>query len=298
MGTPAPAVPTLAALTSQHDVGLVITQPDRPKGRSKRPAASEVKEYATSAGLTILQPDSPEDLKEAVESQGMFDAGVVVAYGRLLSPGILNLPRMGMLNVHFSLLPRWRGAAPVSRALMAGDTMTGVTIIEMDEGLDTGAVLTAQALDIANDVDAGALTSHLADMGASLMLGSLPSFLNDSVRPVAQSDEGATYASKITAQDRPLNINVQADAFVNQVRGLSPSPGATIEIDGQQHKVLKAKVSAYRAHSGSWDLIEGSVVIGVRDGSVEIVTLQPSGRNTQSGPDWARGRRATSGRVG
>jgi methionyl-tRNA formyltransferase len=153
-------------------------------------------------------------------------------------------------------------------------------------------------VDIGDRVDAGELTTRLAEMGARLMMDTLPSYLNDSLRPVSQSDEGSTYASKITAQDRPINIDATPDVFVNHVRGLSPIPGATVAIDGKHHKVLKARVSARWAQPGVWALIEGAVVVGVKDGSVEIETLQPPGKKPQSARDWVRGRRIESGRVG
>jgi len=298
LGTPEAAVPTLSALVDTHEVGLVVTQPDRPKGRSGRPVPSEIKKFADSAGLTIIQPGSPEELNDGLGSYGPYDVGVVVAYGRLLQPEILAIPPLGMLNVHFSLLPRWRGAAPVSRALMAGDTMTGVTVIQMDVGLDTGPVLTAQAIDIDSEADLGSLTNGLAGVGARLLIDTLPRYLNGSLHPVDQSDEGMTYASKITAKDRLLNVDATPEEFINQVRGLSPGPGATIGIDGQSHKILKARAADQEVAIGTWEAIEGKFVIGLRGGALEVVVLHPPGRNPQSGPDWVRGRRVVSGSVG
>ena len=290
-------MPSLAALTDSEDVGLVVTQPDRPKGRSGRPAPPKIKEFALSIGLDVIQPDSSEALKEGLESHGPFEVGVVVAYGRLLSPEVLVLPSRGMLNVHFSLLPRWRGAAPVGRALMQGDTMTGVTIIQLDEGLDTGPVLTAQALDIDPDDDLGALTERLANMGARLLIDSLPKYLKGSLRAVEQSDDGMTYAAKITSEDRALNVDTTPEVFLNHVRSLSPKPGATIGIDDSPHKILQVKISSHQMTAGSWAVVGGSVVIGVKGGTVEVVSLQPPGKNPQSGAEWARGRRVDAGRV-
>jgi len=291
-------VPTLSALIDTYEVGLVVTQPDRPKGRSGRPAPSEIKQFAGSGGLKVIQPASSEELNEEVGLRGPFDVGVVVAYGRLLRPEVLAIPVHGMLNVHFSLLPRWRGAAPVSRALMAGDTMTGVTIIQMDEGLDTGPVLTAQAIDIDSEADLDSLTRGLARMGARLLVDTLPAFLSGSLHPVGQSEEGLTYASKITAKDRILNVDTTPEVFINQVRGLSPNPGANIGIDGQPHKILQAGATDQEVAIGTWALIDGTLVIGVLGGAVEVGVLQPPGRNPQSGPDWVRGRRVVSGIVG
>lgn len=298
LGTPEAAVPTLDALSDGHDVGLVVTQPDRPKGRSGRPTPPKIKEFAISTGLTVVQPGSAEALSGALQSHGPFDIGVVVAYGRILRSDVLAMPRQGMINVHFSLLPRWRGAAPVARALMAGDTMTGVTIIKLDEGLDTGPVLTAQALDIDLEVDLGTLTERLAKMGASLLIRALPEFLDGVLRPVEQSDDGMTYAAKITSEDRSLSVEATPEVFLNHVRGLSPRPGAIIDIDGRPHKILQATTSSRHVKAGSWVSTDGAVVIGVKGGAVEVVLLQPPGKTPQLGPDWARGRRVNTGRVG
>ena len=298
MGTPEAAVPTLDALSDEHDVGLVVTQPDRPKGRSGRPTPPKIKEFAISTGLTVVQPGSAEALSGALQSHGPFDIGVVVAYGRILRSDVLAIPGQGMINVHFSLLPRWRGAAPVARALMAGDTMTGVTIIKLDEGLDTGPVLTAQALDIDLDVDLGTLTERLAKMGAGLLIRVLPEFLDGVLRPVEQSDDGMTYAAKVTSGDRSLSVEAPPEVFLNHVRGLSPRPGAIIDIDGRPHKILQATTSSRHVKAGSWVSTDGAVVIGVKGGAVEVVLLQPPGKTPQLGPDWARGRRVNTGRVG
>jgi methionyl-tRNA formyltransferase len=298
LGTPEAAVPTLDALSDEHDVGLVVTQPDRPKGRSGRPTPPKIKEFAISTGLTVVQPGSAEALSGALQSHGPFDIGVVVAYGRILRSDVLAIPRQGMINVHFSLLPRWRGAAPVARALMAGDTMTGVTIIKLDEGLDTGPVLTAQALDIDLDVDLGTLTERLAKMGASLLIRALPEFLDGVLRPVEQSDDGMTYAAKVTSEDRSLSVEATPEVFLNHVRGLSPRPGAVIDIDGRPHKILQATTSSHHVKAGSWVSTDGAVVIGVKGGAIEVVLLQPPGKTPQLGPDWARGRRINTGRVG
>ncbi len=298
LGTPEAAIPTLDALSDEHDVGLVVTQPDRPKGRSGRPTPPRIKEFAISTGLTVVQPGSAEALSGALQSHGPFDIGVVVAYGRLLRSDVLAMPRQGMINVHFSLLPRWRGAAPVARALMAGDTMTGVTIIKLDEGLDTGPVLTAQALDVDLDVDLGTLTERLAKMGASLLIRALPEFLDGVLRPVEQSDDGMTYAAKVTSEDRSLSVEATPEVFLNHVRGLSPRPGAVIDIDGRPHKILQATTSSHHVKAGSWVSTDGAVVIGVKGGAIEVVLLQPPGKTPQLGPDWARGRRINTGRVG
>lgn len=297
LGTPRAAVPALDALVADHDIGLVITQPDRPRGRSGDPQPTPVKESATEHALDIAQPTTSTGLGEAIEEAGPFDVGVVVAFGRILTPAVLELPRRGMINVHFSLLPRWRGAAPVARALMAGDTMTGVTIMKLDEGLDTGPIISAQAIDIPPDDDAGKLTDRLATMGARLLSRELPRYLSGELEPAPQTDEGATYAEKVEKDDRPIDVHADAASIVAQVRGLSPSPAATLDIDGQTHKVLAVRASDHDVATGTWSEVEGRPVVGVGHRSIELLTLQPPGKTPQSGSDWLHGRQRSDGVV-
>lgn len=297
MGTPEEAVPTLESLAARYEVQLVVTQPDRARGRSGRPQPPPVKQEAERLGLKVAQPDTGTELAEVVGA-GNFDLGVVVAYGRILRPGILDAPAEGILNVHFSLLPRWRGAAPVARALMAGDTMTGVTIIRLDEGLDTGPVLTAQLVDIHPAEDAGTLSARLAHLGAGLLGSVIPGYLSGEVVPVPQSDDGATYADKVTAADRPLGDIDDPSVFLARVRGLAPDPGAILEIDGEPHKVLAARMGEHAPEPGHWELIGGVPVAAVGDRGVELVTVQPPGGRPMGGEAWARGRHRQGGTVG
>lgn len=298
LGTPRAAVPTLQLLDREHTIGLVVTQPDRPKGRSGKPAPPPVKKYAQEYGLPVAQPTSHGDLANVVSDHGPFDVGVVVAYGRILRSEILDAPEHGLLNVHFSLLPRWRGAAPVARALMAGDTMTGVTIMRLDQGLDTGPVLTAQAIDIGQEENAGELTERLAILGARLLVSSVPSYLDGELQPVEQTNEGSTYAAKIAREDRPIDIGSEAASAVAQVRGLAPEPAATLEIDGDRHKIYEARVSIESVASGTWTTIDGRPFAGLRHGAIELVRLQAPGRTAQAGEAWLNGRHSNRGVVG
>lgn len=297
LGSPEAALPSLEALADRFEVGLVVTQPDRPRGRSGTPRPPPVKEMADDLGLPVAQPTRRSEIASAISYAGSFDLGVVVAYGMILDREVLALPDGGLLNVHFSLLPRWRGAAPVQRALMAGDTMTGVTIIKLDEGVDTGPVLTAQAIDIEPEENAGHLTERLARLGARLIASVIPGYLSGEVAVVPQSDEGATYAEKITADDRPLDVSATPEEFVARVRGLAPNPGATLEIDGETHKILEARVSEWSPEPGTWALNEDAPVVAVGDRGVELVELQPPGKRPLPGADWARGRRRFQGTV-
>jgi methionyl-tRNA formyltransferase len=202
-----------------------------------------------------------------------------------------------MLNVHFSLLPRWRGAAPVARALLAGDPMTGVTIIELDEGLDTGPVLTAQAVDIGPDESAGELTTRLARLGARLVNEAIPRYVGGDLESVPQSDEGMTYASKIESGERVLDVAGSTERALNQVRAFSPEPGATLGIDGAIHQILRARPHAVAPVTGTWIEVDGRPVAGFGDGGVELVEIQPPGRRVMDGDAWLRGRHGSSGLV-
>lgn len=298
LGTPSAAVPTLEKLAAGYDIELVITQPDRPRGRSKRPVPPPVKQTAQQLGLTVAQPESAAELHQRISESGPFDVGVVVAFGRIIRPQVLDIPELGYLNVHFSLLPRWRGAAPVERALMAGDTMTGASIIKLDEGLDTGPVLTAQAIDIGPEENAGQLTERLSLVGARLLGSVLDEYVAGDLEPVEQSDDGAIYAEKITADDRPLDPDGPATGFVDKVRGLAPDPAATLDIDGDRHKIFAAARHEASTEPGTWEVHEGMPVVGTADGAVALLELQPPGKNRQSGEDWVRGRQRSRGVVG
>jgi methionyl-tRNA formyltransferase len=297
LGTPESAVPTLRELVRRYDIGLVITQPDRPRGRSKQPVPPPVKAFALDNAMTVAQPETATDLQAVISEHGPFDLGVVVAYGRILANEILAAPGAGMLNVHFSLLPRWRGAAPVARAVMAGDAMTGVTIIKIAEELDAGDVLTAQAVDVGPEENAGELTDRLAQIGARLVTQSIPGYLAGTTVPVPQSDDGLTYASKLTPRDRALEVSSSPEEFINKVRGLAPEPGAVLRIGGESYQVLAARLHEHRPEPGNWEAVEGVPVVAVGGGGVELVTVLPPGKKPMDGDAWLRGARVTSGRV-
>jgi methionyl-tRNA formyltransferase len=256
-----------------------------------------VKEAGLERGLTVAQPENRSELAGVIREHGPFEVGVVVAYGRILRPEVLDQPDHGLVNLHFSLLPRWRGAAPVARALMAEDPMTGVTIIVLDEGLDTGPVLTAQAIDILSGDDAGTLTGRLAGIGAQLLTDVLPDYLAGNLVPVPQSDEGATYAEKIGPEDRVIDPSAEPATVLAQIRGLAPSPGATLEIDGTTHKILAARPAAGDAGARSWVSDHGTPVVGLGGGAIEVLTIQPPGRKPMSGEEWLRGLRREGGIV-
>ncbi len=277
LGTPRAAVPTLEALLDVgHDVALVVTRPDRRRSRGGPPEPSAVKRRALERGLRVTS--RLEDVLDAG-----VERGVVVAYGALVPPAVL--AAVPMLNVHFSLLPRWRGAAPVERAILAGDALSGVTIITLEETLDTGPVHASASLEV-DDKDAATLTDELAALGARLLVGVLadPAALEG-----AHSQEGeATYARKITKGERALDPSATAARAGRVVR----LGGAHLECDGRRLIVERVAPSAARVAAGTVALVEGRVVLGVADGALELVAVRPAGRGSMAAAAWWRGRRA------
>ena len=297
LGTPEAAVPSLRLLAGSYDIISVFTQPDRPGGRGRAVRRSPVGVAADELSIPVSQPEDKETLTASLEALAPIDIAVVVAYGRILTPQMLTTTDLGFINLHFSLLPRWRGASPVQRAIMAGDTMSGVSIIRIDEGLDTGPVLNAQAIDVGSDISGGELESTLADVGARLLAATLPPYMDGDIVPVAQTGEGVTYAKKLSSSDRAIRLGDTREATRNRIRALSPSPGATLQVDGETFKILEADESDAGPEQGTWILVEGWPVIGCSDGGLRLTKLQPPGRPVRSGDEWARGARRTSGAI-
>lgn len=290
-------MPSLQRLNERFEIGLVITQPDRPRGRSREPQPSAVKTAALDLGLEVQQPADRAELEAALSAAPGLDVGVVVAYGRILRPEVLAIPASGFLNVHFSLLPRWRGAAPVERAIMAGDPMTGISIIKLDEGMDTGPVLNAQAVDIRDGETGGALTARLAVIGGSLIAESLEAYLDGSLVPQPQTDDGALIAHKIEKRDRPLDVAGSREDALNKIRALAPDPAATLEVDGETFKILASSQAEFDVDQGRWAVSEGWPLVGFSDGALALSLIQPPGKSPQDGASWLRGARRNGGFV-
>ena len=268
MGTPDFAVPSLATLAdSSHDLVGVITQPDRPAGRGRRLVSSPVKRFAVERSLTVLQPPTLRS-EESVAAIAALDPDVVVvaAYGLILPQAVLDIPTQGSLNVHGSLLPRYRGAAPITAAILAGEETTGVTIMLMDAGMDTGPMLSQSACPIGADDTAGDLTARLAISGASLLMATLPRWLAGEIEPQPQDSALATYAPMVRKQDGDIDWTRSARWIARQVRAYQPWPGATTRWDGRSLKILKAQ----SVHIPMGDEDPGRVV-SWRDG-VAVVT--------------------------
>lgn len=302
-GTPEFAAVALSRLLAAgFDVPLVLTQPDRPAGRGMRLVESAVKKVAGSAGIPVFQPPSLKRLPEAVERlrEVPHDVMVVAAYGLILPQSVLDIPRRGCLNIHASLLPRWRGAAPVQRAIEAGDRETGVCIMRMEAGLDTGPVLARRSLPIRADDTAGRLTDALAHLGADLVVAVLAEL--DTLKEVAQPQEGITYAAKIEKSEAALDFRQPAEVLARKVRAFDPFPGATAAIDGQTVKVWNATPGAAGDHAPGMVLATGEsgVVVGTGAGtSLILLEMQRAGgkrlpaREFLQGFPLAPGRRFT-----
>jgi methionyl-tRNA formyltransferase len=287
MGTPDFAVPTLAELIgAAHDIACVYTQPARPKGRGLGEEKSAVHKFAETAGLDVRTPVS---LRNA-EQQDAFaalnlDAAVVVAYGLILPRSILEAPRLGCINLHGSLLPRWRGAAPIQRAIMACDSETGVMAMRMEEGLDTGPVLMAERVSIGRKTY-GQLHDELARLGADLMGRALGALERGSVSAMAQPDEGVTYAKKIEKSETRVDWKRPARALDCHIRGLSPSPGAWFEAKGERVKVLLAEPVTGKGTPGE---VLSDLSIACGEGALKPISVQRAGRGAAEWSAFLRG---------
>jgi methionyl-tRNA formyltransferase len=293
-------VPPLEALTADEgiEVGLVVTNPPRPAGRGSRLTPTAVARTAHRLGLPLLEID---DIREAEGSSALaalgLDVAVVVAYGRLLSPDLLALPRRGCVNLHFSLLPRWRGAAPVQRAILEGDPRTGVSLMVLDEGLDTGPVLTTVEEPIRPDDDAGSLGARLAAIGGDALVRVLPAFVAGDVSPRPQSSQGILSAPKLGPAERVIDWRAPAESVVRRVRALAPTPGAGARFRGEPLKVLRAEARTEEVpeparRPGRVAVAADRVpVVTAGDGVVALLEVAPSGRRRMPGHAWARGAR-------
>ena len=296
-GTPEFAVPPLAALVdSRHEVVGVLTQPDRPAGRGRRVEAGAVKGFALTKGLPVAQPTTlrtPEG-RAALEAWRP-DLMVVVAYGLILPPEALAIPRLGCLNIHASLLPRWRGAAPIQRALLAGDAETGVAIMQMDAGLDTGPVLLERRLVIGEDEDSAGLHAALAALGADALLEAIDGIESGALRPRPQPTAGVTYAAKIVKAEARIDWREEAAAIARRVRAFRPWPIAETQFHGEQLRIHRARAlpdatDADAAAPGTvLGLQEDMLVVACGSGRLGILELQRAGRRSMGACEFAQG---------
>ncbi len=303
LGTPEFAVPSLLALLAAHQVVGVVTQPDRPAGRGQRVVASPVKEAALAQGLPLFQPEtlrSPEAVARLAAWQP--EVMVVAAFGQILRPDVLALPPYGCLNVHASLLPRWRGAAPIPAAILAGDAAAGVTLMCLDEGLDTGPILAQAECPIAPDDTTATLTARLADLGAQLLVETLPGWLAGEVRPRPQDSSLATWCRPLRKEDGLLDWSRPALELDRRVRACDPWPGAYTTWQGQRLKVLRT-----RPHPAWAGAEPAGTVVALPDGAgvvtgqglLELLEVQLAGKKPLAGGLFVRGQRGfIGGRLG
>ncbi|MCK0169371.1 methionyl-tRNA formyltransferase [Jannaschia sp. S6380] len=288
MGTPDFSVPVLDALHDEgHEIVAAYTQPPRPAGRGRRDRPSPVQVRAEALGIELRTPGSLKDAKAQAAFAALdADIAVVVAYGLLLPQPVLDAPAHGCINVHASLLPRWRGAAPIHRAIMAGDARTGVCIMRMEAGLDTGPVLLREETAIGPTETTGDLHDRLSDMGARLAARAVAQI--DRLSPVAQPAEGVTYAAKIDKGETRTDLTWNAETVARHVNGLSPFPGAWIERDGARVKLLRADPVPGTGEAGTV-LDETGLVVATGQGAVRLLEVQPAGKGAMSGADYRNG---------
>jgi methionyl-tRNA formyltransferase len=297
MGTPPFAVPTLAALhAAGHQIVAVYTQPPRPAQRGKKVQQSAVHNWADEHGLPVRTPKSLRSEEAQAEFAALdLDIAVVAAYGLILPQPILDAPREGCLNVHGSILPRWRGAAPVQRAILSGDGETGVTIMQMDVGLDTGAMRLVETTPVTGK-SAGMLTDELAEMGALMMVKVLSDL--HAFQPEPQPDEGVTYAAKIDKSEARLDFLTSAVQVERQVRAFNPMPGAFFELDGERYKLLAAEVvhpADSVAGAAPGVTIDDALAIACNPGAIRATRIQRAGKPAMDAAELLRGRAIARG---
>jgi methionyl-tRNA formyltransferase len=307
-GTPGFALPALAALHACHDIVGVLTQPDRPRGRGQRLTPSAVKTAALNYHLPVAQPETlkTQEVQQAIAAWKL-DALIVVAYGQILPAAVLKTPRLGCLNIHASLLPRWRGAAPIQRAILSGDTETGVSIMQMDEGLDTGPVLLQRRLQVTRADTGGTLHDALASLGAAALIEALDGLSAGSLRAAAQPAAGVTYADKIRKSEGRIDWSRDATSLERLVRAFNPWPIAETTLDGGQLRVLSAHETDLKSFEmGTKNQDPGSIIAVTEDsilvrcgtGCLALTELQRPGRNPVPARDFSHSMALAGRRLG
>jgi methionyl-tRNA formyltransferase len=301
-GTPAFAVPTLEALLrSPHTVAAVVTQPDRPRGRGPKTTASPVKDAATAAGIPVLQPASVKTPEFAAELSALHaDIAVVAAYGQILTQQLLDTPRLGMINVHASLLPRYRGAAPVHRSIINGDAETGVTIMRMVKALDAGPMIAVARVPIGADQTSDELERQLASAGAQLLVPTLDDIAAGRSHETPQDDTAATYAPKLTKEDSRIDWGWPAARIHNHIRGLHPQPHAVTFAGGRRLILHRSRLSGHQSTEAPGTILEASgdrVRVATGGGAIDLLEIQSEGKRPMSARDFLAGHPLTPGTV-
>lgn len=302
-GTPDFALPALQAIaSSSHHLVGVLTQPDRPQGRGQRIGLSPVKRAAQQLNVPVLQPTTLKDESARKSLEALQpDVLVVVAYGLILPQPVLDLPRLGCVNIHASLLPRWRGAAPIQRAILAGDTQSGVTIMLMDAGLDTGPILLQRAVAIEPSETGGSLHDKLAALGGELLLEALDGLAAGTLRPTPQPSEGVTYAAKIEKSEALIDWSQSAADIERKVRAFNPWPIAETRLDGEQLRILSARVEAGPADAAPGTILTvgaDAFTVACGEGKLAVTSVQRPGRKPITARDLANAVALTGKRLG
>lgn len=292
MGSPDFAVPSLRALAYDYPIVGVVTQPDREAGRGRTLVAPPVKLAALELGLPVMQPDKLRAPEAMAQLQAWApDLIVVAAFGQILRPAVLELPRFGCINVHGSLLPRWRGAAPIQAVIRAGDQETGITIMKMDSGVDTGPMFSQRAMPIESDDTAGSLFEKMSVLGAELLMETLPGYLDGLIQPQLQPVEGVTYAPMLKKEDGLLDFTRSAEELARCVRAFNPWPGAFFDWQGGLMKVHQAHAEEGRAELRAHLVFQKSPAIGTGDGILVLDIVQPAGKKPMPGKAFLAGTR-------
>ena len=293
MGTPDFAVPTLLELLAHgHEIAVVYTRAARPAGRGMKLQPTPVEQEARRLGIPVLTPATLKTPEAADEFRAPHaDAAVVVAYGMILPQAILDTPKLGCFNLHASLLPRWRGAAPINRAIMAGDAETGVMVMKMDAGLDTGDVAMAERMAISDAMTAADLHDALARLGGDLMVRAIGALERGRLQLTKQSDEGVTYAAKIEKTEARIDWNKPAHTVLRHIHGLSPFPGAWCEIaiEGEQLRVKVLRCAMADGSGAPGDVLDDHLAVACKQGAIRILELQRAGRQPMKAEEFLRG---------
>jgi methionyl-tRNA formyltransferase len=292
--TPDVAIPTLdALLESAHHIVAVITQPDRPAGRGRVLTASPVSDWADQHQITTIKPSSPDDLLSVFSG---IDCVVTIGYGVILPEKILSLPKYGFINLHFSLLPKWRGAAPVQRSIEAGDTVTGVTVFKLDPGMDTGPIYLTREIQMDSSWNSADLLERLAALGAGAVMETL-ALIESGVVPTPQNSEGVSRAHKLSTSEGEINWSAPRAEITRKILAFTPSPGAWTKFRGATLKIVKTGTAQTTTtlKPGEIALESAELVVGTLDGPLQISHVTPSGKSSMSAMDWARGVRITEG---
>jgi methionyl-tRNA formyltransferase len=292
MGSPDFSRLTLRALANKYNVLGVVTQPDRASGRGRELKPPPVKSLAQELDIPVIQPERLRQ-PEAMEQLRLWnpDLIVVAAFGQILKKDVLYLPRFGCINVHASLLPRWRGAAPINAAILHGDEETGITIMKMDVGLDTGPILTQRSIPLTLEETAGSVFEKLSHLGADLLIETLPDYLSGKIQPVSQPEEGMTYAPMLKKEEGKLDFTHPADELERRVRAFNPWPGAFMDFDGTLLKIHRAHVAVGDAEVGQRLIYGDQPAVGTGDGLLILDEVQPAGKKTMSGKSFLAGAR-------